>query len=65
MVTVAASTHLQPDASANRSWRRGHHSGPYWVTYKDVVNFAGEHVWFVQTDEANGFTFTPRPLRRT
>src|SRR5260370_551801 len=31
---------------------------PYWVTYKDVVNYAGGKCAFVQTDEANGFTFT-------
>ena len=29
---------------------------PYWVTYKDVVNFAGGKCVFVQTDEAEGFT---------
>jgi aspartate aminotransferase len=31
---------------------------PYWVTYKDVVNFAGGKCVFVQTDESRGFTFT-------
>jgi len=31
---------------------------PYWVTYKDVVNYAGGHCVFVDTDEAAGFTFT-------
>ena len=31
---------------------------PYWVTYKDVVNYAGGKCVFVETDEANGFTFT-------
>ena len=31
---------------------------PYWVTYKDVVNYAGGKCVFVPTDEANGFTFT-------
>lgn len=31
---------------------------PYWVTYKDVVNYAGGKCAFVQTDEAQGFTFT-------
>ncbi|MCL4844099.1 MAG: pyridoxal phosphate-dependent aminotransferase [Bryobacteraceae bacterium] len=29
---------------------------PYWVTYKDVVNYAGGKCVFVQTDEAEGFT---------
>jgi aspartate aminotransferase len=31
---------------------------PYWVTYKDVVNFAGAKCVFVDTDENNGFTLT-------
>src|SRR4051812_41718303 len=31
---------------------------PYWVTYKDVVNFAGGKCVFVETDEAKGFTLT-------
>ena len=31
---------------------------PYWVTYKDVVHYAGGKCVFVQTDEKNGFTLT-------
>ena len=31
---------------------------PYWVTYKDVVNYAGGKCVFVETDEQNGFTLT-------
>jgi aspartate aminotransferase len=31
---------------------------PYWVTYKDVVNYAGGKCVFVETDEENGFTLT-------
>jgi aspartate aminotransferase len=31
---------------------------PYWVTYKDVVNYAGGKCVFVPTDEDSGFTFT-------
>jgi aspartate aminotransferase len=31
---------------------------PYWVTYKDVVNYAGGKCVFVHTDEAKGFTLT-------
>ena len=31
---------------------------PYWVTYKDVVNYAGARCVFVPTDEANGFALT-------
>src|ERR1700730_516921 len=35
---------------------------PYWVTYKDVVNYAGGKCVFVPTDEASGFTFTADTL---
>lgn len=35
---------------------------PYWVTYKDVVNYAGGKCVFVPTDEDSGFTFTARDL---
>ena len=35
---------------------------PYWVTYKDVVNFAGGKCVFVDTDEAQGFTLTAAML---
>jgi len=35
---------------------------PYWVTYKDVVNYAGAKCVFVPTDEASGFTFTADDL---
>ncbi len=31
---------------------------PFWVTYKDVVNYAGGKCVFVQTDEGNGFAVT-------
>jgi aspartate aminotransferase len=31
---------------------------PYWVTYKDVVNYAGGKCVFVGTDEDQGFTLT-------
>jgi aspartate aminotransferase len=31
---------------------------PYWVTYKDVVNYAGAKCVFVGTDEDRGFTLT-------
>jgi aspartate aminotransferase len=31
---------------------------PYWVTYKDVVNYAGAKCVFVPTDEDRGFTLT-------
>src|SRR5439155_690767 len=31
---------------------------PFWVTYKDVVNYAGGKCVFVNTDEEKGFTIT-------
>src|SRR6266540_1609340 len=31
---------------------------PYWVTYKDVVNYAGAKCVFVETGEENGFALT-------
>jgi aspartate aminotransferase len=31
---------------------------PYWVTYKDVVNYAGGKCVFVDTDEQSGFAVT-------
>jgi aspartate aminotransferase len=35
---------------------------PYWVTYRDVVNYAGGRCVFVHADEASGFTFTPADI---
>ncbi len=35
---------------------------PYWVTYKDVVQYAGARCVFVETSEADGFTFTAESL---
>jgi aspartate aminotransferase len=35
---------------------------PYWVTYQDVVNYAGGKCVFVNTDEALGFTLTAAML---
>lgn len=32
---------------------------PYWVTYKDVVNYTGAKCVFVETDEESGFALTP------
>ncbi len=37
---------------------------PYWVTYKDVVNFAGGKCVFVDTDESRGFTLTADMVER-
>src|SRR5215471_4210773 len=35
---------------------------PYWVTYQDVVNYAGGKCVFVNTDEAQGFILTAAML---
>src|SRR5437588_1272623 len=35
---------------------------PYWVTYKDVVNYAGGKCVFVDTDESKGFALTAAML---
>jgi aspartate aminotransferase len=37
---------------------------PYWVTYKDVVNYAGGKCVFVNTDENQGFTLTADMIER-
>ena len=37
---------------------------PYWVTYKDVVNYAGGKCVFVDTDEQEGFTLTAAMVER-
>src|SRR6202034_78679 len=38
---------------------------PYWVTYKDVVNFAGGKCVFVETDEQGGFRLTAAMIARS
>src|SRR3954470_4781426 len=37
---------------------------PYWVTYKDVVNYAGGKCIFVDTDEKTGFEVTAALIER-
>ena len=37
---------------------------PYWVTYKDVINYAGGKCVFVNTDEAAGFALTAEMVER-
>jgi aspartate aminotransferase len=37
---------------------------PFWVTYKDVVNYAGGQCVFVDTDEDGGFTLTAAMVER-
>ena len=37
---------------------------PYWVTYKDIVNYAGGKCVFVDTDETAGFALTAAMVER-
>jgi len=37
---------------------------PYWVTYKDIVNYAGGKCVFVETDEREGFRLTAAMIER-
>jgi aspartate aminotransferase len=37
---------------------------PYWVTFKDVVHYAGGKCVFVETDEARGFALTVGAVER-
>jgi aspartate aminotransferase len=37
---------------------------PFWVTYKDVVNYAGGKCVYVDTDEGNGFKVTAAMIER-
>lgn len=37
---------------------------PYWVTYKDVVNFAGGKCVFAETDEQEGFVLKASTVER-
>jgi aspartate aminotransferase len=37
---------------------------PYWVTYKDVVNYAGGVCVFVETDESSGFEVSARLIEK-
>jgi aspartate aminotransferase len=37
---------------------------PYWVTYKDVVNYAGAKCVFVETDEKSGFNLEARMIEK-
>ena len=38
---------------------------PYWVTYKDIVNYAGGKCVFVETDEQNGFKLTAAMIEKS
>ncbi len=37
---------------------------PFWVTYKDIVNYAGGKCVFVETDEKEGFLLTADMIER-
>jgi aspartate aminotransferase len=37
---------------------------PYWVTYKDVVNYCQAKCVFVDTDEADGFALTAKQVEK-
>ena len=38
---------------------------PYWVTYRDVVNYAGGRCVFVSSSEADGFSVTAAMIERS
>jgi len=38
---------------------------PYWVTYKDIVNYAGGKCVFVETDEKENFLLTAAMIERS
>ena len=37
---------------------------PYWVSFKDIVEYAGGKCVYVEPDEANGFRLTPAMIER-
>jgi len=37
---------------------------PYWVSFKDIVNYGGGKCVFVETDESQGFKLTARMVER-
>src|SRR6266403_2978344 len=37
---------------------------PYWVSFKDIVQYAGGKCVYVETDEANGFQLDPVMVER-
>jgi aspartate aminotransferase len=38
---------------------------PYWVSFKDIVRYAGGNCVFVETDESNGFALTAEMVERS
>jgi aspartate aminotransferase len=37
---------------------------PYWVSFKDIIEYAGGHCVYVETDEAENFRLTPEMIER-
>jgi len=37
---------------------------PYWVSFKDIVRYAGGKPVFIETDENNGYALTPEMVER-
>ena len=37
---------------------------PYWVSFKDIVEYAGGRCVYVETEEADGFRVTPEMIER-
>ena len=37
---------------------------PYWVSFKDIIQYAGGIPVYVETDESNGFQLTPRMIEQ-
>src|SRR6185503_10433967 len=37
---------------------------PYWVSFKDIIEYAGGKCVFVETDEADNFRLTPEMIER-
>jgi aspartate aminotransferase len=38
---------------------------PYWVSFKDIIEYAGGKCVFVETDEADNFRLTPEMIERS
>ena len=38
---------------------------PYWVSFKDIIEYAGGKCVFVESDEAEGFRVTPEMIERS
>jgi len=54
VVTSRKALHLQRDERAYSAGRRGHHPAPYWVSFPDIVKYAGGTPVFVETKPEGG-----------